>query len=107
MIPKSSIQPKAINLTPNGIPSSLQFAFQEYNFEELLPEDHAFTIIERTLAYGNRQELHWLFSYYGAKRLLAWLKGGGWRTLPSRRLNLWMVYFKLPPFPKRNTAWPH
>ena len=39
-----------MNFTPTGIPRSLRCAFQEYDLEQLNLNDHAFTIIERTLA---------------------------------------------------------
>ncbi len=41
------------------IPRDLQFAFQEYDVDKLDIHEHAFTVIERTLAWGNRQELRW------------------------------------------------
>ena len=44
-------------LTPNGIPISLRPCFQEYTLEKLDPERDAFTVIERTLARGDRQHV--------------------------------------------------
>ncbi len=96
-----------MNLTARGIPQNLRFAFQEYDLDQLDPEEHAFVVIERTLAYGDRAELGWLFARYGRERLLHWLQQGGWRTLPRRRLLLWTTYFKLPPFPGRRGVWTH
>lgn len=96
-----------MDFTQTGIPGSLQFAFQEYDLEQLNLNDHAFTIIERTLAYGNREEVRWLFTHYGAKHLANWLRQGGWRTLPQRRLNLWAIYFDISPLPQRSGAWPY
>jgi hypothetical protein len=92
---------------PTGVPDTLRFAFQEYELEKLDPDEHAFTIIERTLTYGNKAELHWLFAYYGREQLVNWLEHGGWRTLPRRRLLLWTTYFNLKPFPQRRGVWPH
>ena len=96
-----------MKFTRAGIPTSLRFAFQEYGLDELDLAEHAFTVIERTLAYGNRAEVGWLFARYGSQRLVEWLQQGGWRTLPKRRLKLWATYFDLPPFPERRGIWPH
>jgi hypothetical protein len=93
--------------TPTGIPVSLRFAFQEYDLEQLDLVAQAFTIIERTLAYGNRAELRWLFDTYGPARLVEWLQQDGWRTLPKRRLNLWLTYFNLPPMATGRSIWPY
>lgn len=92
-----------------SVPFTLRFAFQEYDLEKLNPDDpaYAFTIIERTLAYGNREELRWLFKVYGRERVLTWLKEDGWRTLPHQGLLFWTAYFELPPFPERGGVWPH
>jgi hypothetical protein len=54
---------------PAGIPISLRPFFQEYVLEDLDPERSAFTVIERTLAWGDIPELSWLFVYYGPERL--------------------------------------
>jgi hypothetical protein len=43
--------------TNQGMPRSLAPFFQEYNLENLDPEQAAATVIERTLRYGNRAEL--------------------------------------------------
>ena len=96
-----------MELTAKGIPRALQFAFQEYDIEKLDPHEHAFTVIERTLAFGNREELRWLFSRYGAQQLIAWMRQAGWRRLPRRRLILWTVYFDLHDLPRRKGVWPH
>lgn len=93
--------------TAKGIPLSLRPAFQEYRLEELDPDQHAFTIIKRTMAHGDRDELRWLFGRYGAGSLRAWVTDTGRRTLPRRRLIFWFAYFDLGPLPQRPGAWPH
>jgi hypothetical protein len=97
--------------TAAGIPASLRPCFQEYNFEQLNPAQHADLIIERTLAYGNRPELRWLFSRYGWFRLAAWVQRLGARRLPWRRYNLWCVLLSLPPArrlrPEGTRIWPY
>ncbi len=96
-----------MEFTNKGIPRDLQFAFQEYDIETLDPDEHAFTVIERTLSYGNRGELRWLFERYGAQRLADWVQKWGWKRLPRRRLALWASYFGLKNLPKRRGVWPH
>jgi hypothetical protein len=96
-----------MELTKSGIPASLRFAFQEYDLEQLDLAADAFIIIERTLAYGSRAEVRWLFANYGRQKLLDWLTGGGWRTLPRLRRQLWATYFELDPFPTQRGIWPH
>ena len=46
----------------NTPPGSLAPFFQEYDLAHLDLERSAATIIERTLQYGNREEIRWLFS---------------------------------------------
>lgn len=90
------------------IPSSLAPFFQEYDFARLDPERHADLIIERALAYGDRQELRWLYARYGKPRLIEWFIRLGRRRLPRRRFNLWRVLLDLPQVePPRRTLWPH
>lgn len=96
-----------MEMTTKGIPVSLRPYFQEYNLDDLDPAQDAFTIIERTLARGNRIELHWLFSCYGEAQLADWVQDAGWRCLPRRRLLFWQTYFDLDDLPERTGVWPH
>jgi hypothetical protein len=102
-----SIGPK----TTTGIPVSLRACFQEYDFEQLDPDQHSDLIIERALAYGNRGELGWLFAQYGRGRLTEWVRLLGARRLPWRRYNLWCVLLDLPPArrlrPEGSRIWPY
>ena len=94
-----------------GIPASLRACFQEYDFEQLDPAQHSDLIMERTLAYGSRPELRWLFDYYGRERLADWVQRLGARRLPWRRYNLWCVLLNLPPAqrlrPEGGRIWPY
>jgi hypothetical protein len=81
--------------TGAGIPRSLAPFFQEYSLDVLDPAEHADLIIERTLAYGNRAEIRWLFGRYGKERIVAWIEQSGTERLPHRRYNLWCVVFDL------------
>ncbi len=93
------------------IPASLRPCFQEYDFSQLDPIQHGDLIIERTLAYGNRREVRWLFDYYGQTRLVDWVQQLGSRRWPWRRYNLWCVLLYLPParrlHQERSQIWPH
>jgi len=97
-------------LTAAGIPRSLAPCFQEYNLEALDPAQHSDLLIERVLAYGDRQELRWLFRRYGRARVSEWVQESGERRLPRRRYNLWCVLLELPlPRQRRQgrQIWPH
>lgn len=97
------------SLTTAGIPSSLTACFQEYDLDELDPAQHRDLIIERTLAYGDRKELRWLFGYYGHPTVKMWIQMQGARRLPWRRYNLWCVLLGLGQAvrPKERQIWPH
>jgi hypothetical protein len=97
-------------LTPNGIPISLRPCFQEYTLEKLDPERDAFTVIERTLARGDRREVRWLFARYGRERLAEWVRQAGWWRLSRRRFRFWRAYFDIHDYrrnPLGRGAWPH
>lgn len=93
--------------TEKGIPFSLRPAFQEYKLEQLDPDKHTFTIIERALAYGGKEEIRWLFAQYGERRIAGWVQKAGWRLLPRRRLQFWAAYFNLDDLPERSGVWPY
>jgi hypothetical protein len=95
--------------TSVGIPRSLAPFFQEYALDQLDPHEHSRLIIERTLAYGDRRELRWLFDCYGKNTLREWVQALGARRLPWRRYNLWCVLLDLPPAQRaeRRGVWPY
>ena len=96
-----------IELTSGGIPTSLRPFFQEYVLEEIDPDRSAFTVIERTLAWGDVPELRWLFARYGRDRLAEWVRKAGWRFLPRRRLKYWIYFFELNDYRSGERMWPH
>ena len=53
------------------IPISAAPFFQEYVFSDLDADKHAGLVLERLLAYGDRQEVRWLFDTYGGSRIAA------------------------------------
>ncbi len=91
------------------IPPSTAPFFQEYTFNKLDAEANRDLIIERLLAYGNREEIRWLYQTYGLDQLCAWVGEMGARRLPSLRYNLWCVIFKLQPDHEvlKKRIWPH
>ncbi|MCX7839201.1 MAG: hypothetical protein N2559_07055 [Anaerolineae bacterium] len=91
--------------TASGIPKTLRPFLQEYDLEKLDPERSAFTIIERTLAWGDRAELRWLFARYGHQRIAEWVRQAGWRCLPRRRFLFWVCYFELDDYQHGERIW--
>jgi hypothetical protein len=74
-----------------SIPKTALPFFQEYDFEHLDPERDGDLIIERLLAYGNRDEVRWLLRHYGRARVQRWLSEAGPQRLPRCRYRLWCV----------------
>ena len=77
------------------IPSSLAPFFQEYDLGRLDPRRDSATIIERTLQYGNRVELRWLFSQYPREQIRAWIKRYGKERLPHPHLDFWKIVLEI------------
>ena len=94
-----------------GIPRTLAPFFQEYTFERLDTERDAELVIERTLAWGNRAELRWLFARYGRARVAEWVRRKGWSYLPKRRFNYWCLMLDVANPQKRHgwqsRVWPY
>lgn len=74
-----------------SIPQSLAPFFQEYQLNDLAPETAAATVIERTLQFGNRAEIRWLFTQYSCGRIAAWVKTQGAERLPEPHLTFWKI----------------
>lgn len=81
----------------SAIPDSLAPFFQEYDLSRLSPEKDAHTIIERTLQYGNRAELRWLFHSYGEQKIRAWVQHFGRECLPQPHYNFWQLIMETQP----------
>jgi hypothetical protein len=94
-----------LEFTSAGIPISLRPFFQEYELEKLDPEKSAFTVIERTLAWGDIEELRWLFSRYGNARIEQWIREAGWRCLPKRRFKFWITLFRIVDYRRGERIW--
>jgi hypothetical protein len=77
------------------IPATLAPFFQEYDLALLDPKRDAATIIERTLRYGTRAELRWLFSTYSHAEITDWVRQWGRFGLPAPHLAFWRVVLSL------------
>jgi hypothetical protein len=73
------------------IPPSLVPFIQEYDLGRLNPEKDSFTLIERTLQFGNRFELRWLFRIYSRKRITDWVRQYGKDRLPQPHRTFWQI----------------
>ena len=96
-------------LTPRGIPVSLRAFFQDYTLEEVDPETDAFTVIERTLSRGNRQELAWLFQRYPREQVIEVVREAGWWRIPRRRFPYWLNVLGITEYRRSDyqRLWPH
>jgi hypothetical protein len=73
------------------IPISLTPFFQEYDIKKLTPENDSHTIIERVLQFGNRAELHWLFTVYTQAEISSWVRQHGRDKLPQPHRRFWQI----------------
>ena len=91
------------------IPSSLAIFFQEVDFAQLDLDRDAAIIMERTLRFGNRAELRWLFANYGRTAIADWIREMGVDRLPERHLAFWRLLLDIEPAsrPRRKAIWPH
>lgn len=78
------------------IPSTLAPFFQEYTLENLDAARDWELVVERTLAWGNRAELRWMFTRYGHERVADWVKRRGAFRLPRRQLAAWKIILEIP-----------
>jgi hypothetical protein len=81
--------------TAHGIPHSLAPFLQEYDIENLDPQRAKATLIERTLRYGSREELRWLFQRFGEAAVAAWVCDWGRYGLPPAQLAFWRLVLGL------------
>ena len=85
--------------TMNAIPTSLAPFFQEYSLNQLDLERSASTIIERTLQFGSREEIRWLFACYSRQRICNWVRRWGQLALPEPHLTFWKLVLGLAETP--------
>jgi hypothetical protein len=75
--------------TSAQIPVGLIPHFQEYNVAALDLVQDANLVIQRTLEFGNWDEVRWLFEVYGARRIRAFVRHHGERWLSPVTFNYW------------------
>jgi hypothetical protein len=71
------------------IPSTLAPFFQEYHLADLRIQQDSGTVIERTLRFGTRAELRWLFSTYSREQISTWVREWGRWGLPEPHFSFW------------------
>ena len=77
------------------IPSTLAPFLQEYDFEKLDHQSAAPLIIERTLQFGNRAEIHWLFTQYTRTQITDWFKKYAKERLPNPHNAFWRIVLEI------------
>jgi hypothetical protein len=101
------------NLETNSIPIALRLFFQDYDIDSLQVERDANLILQRTLEFGNWDDMRWLLQTYGKERIRVFLREFGERMLRPSTFNYWRKLFGLrrwkhSPFPiSRNELWPY
>ena len=88
-----------LKMEPNNnlahIPAGLKPYFQEYDLDDLELTRDANLIIQRTLDFGTWDEIRWLFSMYGVKRIRLFLREHGERWLKPSSFNYWRKLLKV------------
>ena len=77
------------------IPPTLAAFLQEYELAQLNPQRDMHLLIERTLQYGNRSEVRWLFSIYTRAQIRAWVQRFGKERLPQPHRAFWQIILEI------------
>jgi hypothetical protein len=75
----------------SSIPPTLAPFFQEYDLTQIRIQQDSHTIIERTLRFGTRSELRWLFFTYSLEQISQWVQNWGGLGLPEPHLSFWKL----------------
>ena len=86
------------------IPAGLEPYFQEYNLAALDMSQDANLIMQRTLEFGNWDEVRWLFEVYGAGSIRSFLRKYGEKWLSPVAFNYWRKLLRIRTW--RRTAFP-
>jgi hypothetical protein len=81
--------------TSHPVPATLAPFFQEYDLAQLNSQKDAATIIERTLRFGTRAELHWLFLEFSRDQIKTWIQAWGKFALPEPHLSFWRLVLEI------------
>ncbi|MCC7190843.1 MAG: hypothetical protein IT312_19070 [Anaerolineales bacterium] len=73
------------------IPFTLAPFFQEYDLAALNPQSDSATVIERTLLYGTRAELKWLFTEFTRTQIRDWVTAYAKERLPNPHRTFWRL----------------
>ncbi|MBN1642106.1 MAG: hypothetical protein JXA09_12805 [Anaerolineae bacterium] len=82
-------------MTQEPIPHSLAPFLPEYDLGTLDLDRAAWTVIERTLRYGDRRELRWLYHRYPEAQIAEWVRRWGAYALPPPHLAFWRLLLGL------------
>ncbi|MEI6291101.1 MAG: hypothetical protein WCP19_11775 [Chloroflexota bacterium] len=77
------------------IPVRLKANFQEYDTDKLDMVKDAVLVMQRTLEFGNWDELRWLFHIYGDNRIRKFLREHGERFLSPVTFTYWRKMMKI------------
>lgn len=95
-----------------SIPSGLWPYFQEYDPRQLNYEQDADLIVQRTLEHGTWEEIRWLMTVYGRKRIREFVRLHGERMLSAATFTYWRKLLDLrrwrhrPFAPEARQVWP-
>ena len=98
--------------TRNHIPRTLKPHFQEYSLARLDLQRDARLIQQRTLEYGDLDELRWLFDTYPREQIREFVRTRGEQWLSRRAFYFWRRYFRLKNWKRapnrelRDILWP-
>jgi hypothetical protein len=77
------------------IPVGLSPYFQEYNLAALDISQDANLIVQRTLEFGDWDEVRWLFEIYGSGRIRAFVRQHGEKWLSPVVFNYWRKLLRI------------
>lgn len=77
------------------LPAALAHLFRNYVFDTLDDQRHAGLVIRTVLAYGEWEEILWLFRHYGREKVKQVFLDDyyGLRSLPAATRSLWETLF--------------
>lgn len=93
------------------IPERLKVYFQEYDVDQLNMKRDANLVIQRVLEFGDWEEIRWLFTLYGSRRIRKFIREYGERWLKPVSFNYWRQLLRIrrwrtSPFPvARGELW--
>jgi hypothetical protein len=83
------------SMSAESIPQTLAPFFQEYTLERLDLQANSGLIIERTLQFGSRPELRWLFRHYSRLSIAEWIRSHAQEGLPEPHRAFWLTVLEI------------